>query len=133
MKTIVFFSLLVVLFTSCSFEDKTKRRLPDYMKTVVADPEQSIEDETIIWSDDSLCIIEFNLRARNENGGYELSKYQYFLIKCDKGTFESANLIPNQCSFQHILHGETYEPNIKKLYHEYAESWGKIWGRKVED
>ena len=132
MKRINILLSLLLLIASCSFQNEAEKRLPAYMKSVVADPEQSIEDKTFVWSDDSLCIIEFKLRARNENGGYELTTYQYYLVKGDTAIYEGSNRLPYNVSFQDCLDGETYKPNIKKKYYELARSWGRLWGRRVE-
>jgi len=102
------------------------------MKSIVADPEQSIEDKTFVWNDDSLCIIEFNLRARNKTGGYELTKYQYYYVVFDTATYEGSGRIPYNCTFQDCLEGETRESEIRKKYRELALNWGKFSGRRVK-
>ena len=131
MKRINVLLLLIVFLWSCSSSNEAERRLPLYMKSIVADPEQTIEDKSFVWNEDSLCIIEFTLRARNETGGYELTKYQYYYVIGDTASYEGECRLPYNSSFQSCLDGETYEPNIRKKYRKLALDWGRLWGRKI--
>ena len=55
--------------------------MDSYIRTVVADPECNIEDKSVVWSNDSICIIRCKIRARNKFGGWVLDDYEYATIK----------------------------------------------------
>lgn len=84
----IFLLFIVLLFTSCSFKHKADSRLKSYVASVIADPDFSIEEKEFVWDDDSLCIIDFKLRARNAFGGYVLNDYEYVLVRNNGITYE---------------------------------------------
>lgn len=104
------------------------------MLSVVADPNQSIEDITYLWNDDSLCIMEYNVRAINNTGGYEIKQYQYFYVVGDTASYEGAYVVyPSRSTFQIVLDGETRKDKIHEIYRKYALIWGEGLYRRVID
>lgn len=79
---------LVLIFGACSFKQKADSRIKNYVSSVIPDPDFSIEDKETEWEDDSLCIIDFKLRAKNIFGGYEITDYEYVLVRSNSETFE---------------------------------------------
>lgn len=135
MKRILFLILLFFCLASCTytFEDEAEKRLNIYLRETVADPDYLVENKSVLWSDDSLCIFEFNLRARNEQGGYELKKYQYSIVKSKQGTFECLRDYYKYTSFQYFLNGETRPQKVKEQYYKSAIGRGIVSGREVKD
>ncbi|MBQ7420176.1 MAG: hypothetical protein IJV17_05485 [Prevotella sp.] len=92
LKKILATVLVSSLLLSCSLEYKAKSRLETYVKSVVADPDFSIEDKEVRWSTDSICIIHYKLRSRNVFGGWELEDEEYVLLRDRSGVLFEMSL-----------------------------------------
>ena len=93
MKRTVFLLVIISLLgTSCSFEQKAYSRIESYMRDKIADPNLLVEQKETVWNEDGVCIVDFKLRYQNKYGGYELTDYEYILLKNrrDNSLYETA-------------------------------------------
>jgi hypothetical protein len=101
MKRTVFLLVIISLLgTSCSFEQKAYSRIESYMRDKIADPNLLVEQKETVWNEDGVCIVDFKLRYQNKYGGYELTDYEYILLKNrrDNSLYETAINLFNKTS-----------------------------------
>lgn len=89
MRNINLLFILLLLLSSCSFKHEADSRLNSYVASVIPDPNFSIEDKRVEWDDDSVCIIDFRLRARNAFGGYAMENCEYILVREGEFVYEA--------------------------------------------
>ena len=77
--SIVLFSIMTIICScSSSLEDRTKDEALPFMKKIAKDPESvQLSEMEVIYSCDTLCVVEFVMKAKNGFGGYTSSRMQY--------------------------------------------------------
>ena len=75
--TIFAFAMLAVLMVSCnSMERRAKRQMWELIKETAKNPESfSVSDEKIVYSNDSICVIDFKGTGENGFGVTSTSDY----------------------------------------------------------
>ena len=84
--TIFAFAMLAVLMVSCnSMERRAKRQMWELIKETAKNPESfSVSDEKIVYSNDSICVIDFKGTGENGFGVTSTSDYEYVFLRSDK-------------------------------------------------
>lgn len=81
MKKLFYFLLTIVLFTACtsnSIESDAKEQMKKTLAEFMKDPSSmSINNEEIVFSDDSICVIQANVSGKNGFGGVSNSRMEY--------------------------------------------------------
>lgn len=92
----ILYLIVVALFASCSrtFEDNAYSCMQSYLKGVVADPHFEVVEKETTYNTDSLCVISLKIREINSEGGYELNKYEYTLVRDTSGVYEALRMTP---------------------------------------
>ena len=80
--------IIAALFVACSqsFEDKAKSHLREMAEIEANDPNSLIiQDEKVIFSNDSVCFISYVVKDKNIYGNYTKSEYEYYYINTNHG------------------------------------------------
>ena len=132
-KFIVF--LLSMFFLGCSsdLENTAKKQMEKTMHELAKDPESvKISDIKTVFSDDSLCILDFKVTAKNRLGGVESSMFEYVYrtrhVNGEKEIHESWLDLKEKGSLMELARNY-YETkmmdfgNIKEMSPEEKKSW----------
>jgi len=77
-------ALLSVACSEPSFEEKAKSHLREMAETVANDPKNLvIQNEHVVFSNDSVCIIAYTAKDKNKRGKDVLKSYEYYFVYCD--------------------------------------------------
>lgn len=82
---ILIFVIASTLLVACSesLESKAKKRVQPITEILVDDPNSLIiQDEEVVLTNDSLCVIQYLAKSKNNQGGYATTEMEYFLIHC---------------------------------------------------
>ena len=86
----ILFALIAVLFASCSqmsgsLEDKATDQLKKTMKEILNNPDDAtLSGVRTEYQSDSLCVIEFTLKAKNGEGKMISQSMEYLYIDMDR-------------------------------------------------
>ncbi len=95
MKSIICF-LVVLFFCSCSqsLEKKAKEQMEKTMKELAKDPSSvSFNDVKVMYDNDSICILNVKMSAKNGFGAITSSDYEYVYLIDRKDSVEFAREI----------------------------------------
>ncbi|MCD8296946.1 MAG: hypothetical protein LUC88_05175 [Prevotella sp.] len=104
MKTKIFLMLVMTIFiTSCAkqkVENNAKKAMENLIKEIVKDPKSlKISEKEIVFSDDSLCIIHVNVKAKNGFGADVESKMEYIYLLSNDTAYESIEDVKDNCIY----------------------------------
>ena len=83
---ITVFAVVISACTNPSFEDRAKDHLREMAEIESNDPKSLIiQDEKVIFSNDSVCFISYVVKDKNENGNYVKAEYEYYYVSTNHG------------------------------------------------
>lgn len=90
---LIVFAALLVACSKPTLEDKAYDRIRPAVELFVNDPTSAIiQDEKTVYSSDSICVIQFVLKAKNSFGGYVSDRIEYYI---KKGTDKNGQFTDN--------------------------------------
>lgn len=91
---------------SCEgFESKAKKQLKETMMEMAKNPDTfKIENEEVLYSNDSLCIIHFTGKSQNGFGGWDSTPFEYVMVRGKKEIVREMiiDLTKVDCNGEHI-------------------------------
>ena len=146
-SSIIIIALSGVLLTACSnkakeLKEEAEKAMPQTINEVAKDPSSvKITNVTPVFSNDSLCILHFNLTAKNGLGIESTSKMEYVYMESSGKKYEAYNKLDadsvyqNQTTFDKKKVGKIYEnlPYESAMYYRAAiltNNNGRVVGDK---
>ena len=124
MKKFIFYLFTVALFCSCSngLENEAKKQMEKTFHEIAKDPSSvSLNNVKVMFNNDSICIINLNMSAKNGFGAIATKKYEYvYLIDIkDKSKVEMVRDLSEEESIMNIA---------RKDYQ--AKKWDNVFNKE---
>ena len=87
-----------IIFADCTFKSKADARIRPFINSVVSDKDFIIDNKTVEYESDSICIFRFNLKTSNHTGGYDESECEYLLVRTKSSCYERLYFLDGELS-----------------------------------
>lgn len=142
-RTLLSCALCAAIAVSCqkklTFEDMAREQMHETLKDF-AKYEFEITDEKVVWSTDSLCVINATVNTRNTFGGEITREVEYILIETKVDIKENISDVTHKEKFMDTIYGltkkaeaEGIKTSVEQEASMYAIIATSFAGRKVTD